>query len=381
MKAYRERLTITDMIKLAKPVISEAVIQEVAEVIRSGNLVQGPRVGQFEEALRDYLDIEHVAVVSSGTAALHLSLMALSIKNGDEVIVPAFTFPAPANAVENVGAKPVFVDISLADFCIDPSRIEDVITERTKAIIVVHEFGQAAELEKIVEIAKRRDLHLIEDAACAIGAQWKNRPVGSFGILGCFSFHPRKVITTGEGGAITTGDASLAQRIRALRNHGLSAPGTSEFTYAGLNYRMTDFQAVMGHGQLMHVEEEIAARIKQAEQYRGSLSDCGWLRTPETLENRRHIYQTFHVLLDDAMDRDRLIRHLKEQGVETILGAQALHILPYYKTKYGYAPSDYPQALRAFRQGLALPMGSHVTGDNIDTICDRLRHIHRSLSD
>ena len=368
------------MIKLAKPIISEAVIQEVAEIIRSGNLVQGPRVEQFEEALRNYLNIEYAIVVSSGTAALHLALMALNITDGDEVLVPAFTFPATANVVENVGAKPLLVDISLTDFCMDPSRIEDTITQRTKAIIVVHEFGQTAEIEKIVEIAKRRNLHFIEDAACAIGARWKNRPAGAFGILGCFSFHPRKVITTGEGGAITTGDASLAKRIRALRSHGLSAPGTLEFTDAGLNYRMTDFQAVMGHGQLGHVEEEIETRIQQAHRYRGNLSSCGWLRTPDVLENRRHIYQTFHVLLDDELDRDQFIRRLKEEGVEATLGAQALHILPFYRAKYRYDPSDYPQALRACRQGLALPVGSHLNGENIDYICDRLRHIHRLMS-
>lgn len=368
------------MIKLAKPIISEAVIQEVAEILRSGNLVQGPRVEQFEEALRNYLNIEHAIVVSSGTAALHLALLALHIQNGDEVIVPAFTFPATANVVENVGAKPRLVDISLADFCMDPSRIDDAITERTKAIIVVHEFGQAAEVEKIVEIAKRRNLFLIEDAACAIGARWKNRPVGSFGLLGCFSFHPRKIVTTGEGGAITTGDASLGKRVRALRSHGQSAPGTSEFTDAGLNYRMTDFQAAMGHGQLLHVEEEIETRIQQSRRYRENLSSCVWLRAPDTLENRRHIYQTFHVLLDDGLDRDHFIRHLKEEGVEANLGAQALHVLPFYRAKYKYDPSDYPQALQACRQGLALPVGSHLSGDNIDYICDRLRHIHRRMS-
>lgn len=369
------------MIKLAKPLISEAVIQEVAEIIRSGNLVQGPRVERFEEALQDYLNIEHAVVVSSGTAALHLSLMVLNIKHGDEVIVPAFTFPATANAVENVGAKPIFVDISLADYCLDPARIEETVTERTKAIIVVHEFGQAAEMERIVDVAKRRNLHLIEDAACAIGTRWKNRPVGTFGILGCFSFHPRKVITTGEGGAITTGDPFLAKRLRALRSHGLSAPGTLEFTDAGLNYRMTDFQAVIGQGQLARVEEEIEIRIQQALQYQGHLFSCGRLRAPEVLENRRHIYQTFHVLLDDDLDRNQWIRRLREDGVEAGLGAQALHILPFYKARYGYGSSDYPQALRACRQGLALPVGSHLNGEDIDAICDRLRRIHCRMGD
>jgi dTDP-4-amino-4,6-dideoxygalactose transaminase len=368
------------MIKLAKPVIPEAVIEEVAQILRSGNLVQGPRVEQYETALRDYLNIKHVVVVSSGTAALHLALMALHINHGDEVIVPAFTFPATANVVENMGARPILVDIALSDCCLDPSRLEEAITAKTRAIMVVHEFGQAADIETIAAIAVKHGMPLIEDAACAIGARYNDQPVGSFGLMGCLSFHPRKIVTTGEGGAVTTHDEALAGKVMALRNHGLSTPGTSDFSAAGLNYRMTDFQAVIGFHQLSSIEVEIETRIRQARRYEKLLAAVDWLKTPAAHEKRRHIYQTYHVLLHDDVDRDRCIQLLREQGVESNLGAQALHVLPYYRNRYGYGPSDFPQALRACRQGLALPIGAHVSEKDIDLICDRLQSIHRQVA-
>ena len=367
------------MIKLAKPVISEEIIDKVVSVLRSGNLVQGQYVRLFEEKLQDYLGVENATIVSSGTAALHLALMALDIQNGDEVIVPAFTFPATANVVENVGAKPVFVDISLSDYCLDPALIEGAVTKNTKAIIVVHEFGQAADMEKIVGIARKHNLYLIEDAACAIGTRFDNRPVGAFGTLGCFSFHPRKIITTGEGGAVVTNDKALAEKINALRNHGLASSGAADFDYAGLNYRMTDFQAVMGYYQLSGLEEDIRKRIHLARKYRENLSVFNWLELPEPFENRRHIYQTFHVLLEGALDRVQFISHLKSNGIETNLGAQGLHLLPFYKNKYEYAASDFPQASRAFQHGLALPIGAHVAEGDIDFIAETMDAIHRHL--
>jgi perosamine synthetase len=367
------------MINLAKPIISETIIEKVAAVLRSGNLVQGQHVRLFEQALQDYLCVEHAVVVSSGTAALHLALMALHIQNGDEVIVPAFTFPATANVVENVGGRPVLIDISLSDYCLDPARIEGAITKKTRAIIVVHEFGQAADMEKIVQLARKHNLYLIEDAACALGTRFNNRPVGTFGSVGCFSFHPRKIITTGEGGAVVTGVKGLAEKIHALRNHGLTSSGASDFSYAGLNYRMTDFQAVMGYYQLSGLEDDIQKRIRLAQKYGENLSVFKWLKLPETLESRRHIYQTFHIVLEDDLDRGQFISLLKNYGIEANFGAQALHLLPFYKNKYAYAASDFPQASLAFHHGLALPMGTHVTEEDIDFIADTMKLIYDEL--
>lgn len=364
------------MIKLASPYISEIAIEKAIAVLKSGNLVQGKYVEEFEVALQIYLGIKHAILVSSGTAALHLSLAALDIKTGDEVIVPAFTFPATANVVELVGAKPVFVDVELEDFCINPTQIESKITEKTKAIILVHEFGQSADMKNILDIAHKHKLQIIEDAACALGTEFNNQKVGTFGTLGCFSFHPRKAITTGEGGCVVTNNIRLAENIKSLRNHGISVDkGKIDFIQAGLNYRLTDFQAVLGLDQLTEIEDIIKQRISTAIKYNGQLSTIKEIKIPPRLKNRKSVYQTYHVLIDDRINRDELISHLKDLGIETNLGAYALHCLKYYKKKYTYEDDDFVNAFQAYKQGLALPMGDHIKNKDISFIADKLRTI------
>ena len=364
------------MIRLAKPYIPQTAIEKVAEVLKSGNLAQGEYVKKFESALQDYLGIKHAIIVSSGTAALHLSLMALDISSGDEVIVPAFTFPATANAVELLKAKPLLVDISLGDFCIDASKIEETITDKTKAIMPVHEFGQAAEMDRICSIAKKHNLKIIEDAACALGAEYNNKKVGTIGKLGCFSFHPRKMITTGEGGAVVTNDNELAEKVRSLRNHGISVNnGKYEFVYVGANYRMTDFQAVLGIFQIARIEKIINRRIQQARRYDEKLSKIDWIKTSVELENRKAIYQTYHVVVGGKIGRGNLVSSLKNVGIETNLGAQALNCLAYYKNKYDYKEAAFPNATKAFNHGLALPIGNHLTDKDIDFIVRKIKLI------
>ena len=342
------------MIKLAKPYILERAIDKATEVIRSGNLVQGKYVEEFENALCNYLNVKNAVVVSSGTAALHLALLVLDIKKGDEVIVPAFTFPATANVVEIVGAKPIFVDINLSDFCIDTSKIEEKITSRTKAIIPVHEFGQAAKMDDIMNIARKYNLKIVEDAACALGAEFENKKVGTFGELGCFSFHPRKAITTGEGGVIVTNNDKLAEKLKILRNHGISyKDGKVDFIAAGLNYRMTDFQAALGLIQLAEIDNIIEQRIRIANLYDDKLSSNNKIKIPFKYKNRKAIYQTYHIIISDKINRDKLIKKLKENGIETNLGAQALPCLTYYKNKYNLRKNDFPNALKAYKKGLA----------------------------
>jgi dTDP-4-amino-4,6-dideoxygalactose transaminase len=361
------------MIKLAKPFLHETAIDQIAEILRSGNLVQGQFVGELESSLAKYLDVKHAIVVSSGTAALHLSLMALDIKEGDEVIVPAFTFPATANVVEIVGARPVLVDISLNDFCMDTSALAKIVTDRTKAIMPVHEFGQAADMDMITTMAAKHNLLVIEDAACALGTEYNRQKAGTFGIAGCFSFHPRKAITTGEGGTIVTGDGKLAAKLRCLRNHGISfTEGKQDFIHAGLNYRMTDFQAVLGIHQLRDIESIIVHRERLALAYDRALSGIPGVTAPARLAERRHVYQTYHILLADGIDRNSLIAYLKREGVETNIGAQAIHCTGYYKNKYRYAEHDYPNAAKAFRQGLALPMGMHIGESDVEFIAAKL---------
>ena len=364
------------MIKLAKPYIPELAIKDVAEILRSGNLVQGKYVREFEERIKDYIGAKYAIVVSSGTAALHLALLALEIKKGDEVIVPAFSFPATANVVELVGAKPVFVDINLSDYCIDTSKIKEKITADIKAIIPVHEFGQSAKIDDIVDIAKSHKLKIIEDAACALGTEFNNQKVGTFGEFGCFSFHPRKAITTGEGGVIVTNDDELAEKIRILRNHGIiNKNGKIDFFAAGLNYRMTEFQAVLGIHQLKIIDDLIDQRIETAQQYDEQLKKVNWINTPQVFEKRKMVYQTYHILIDSTFNRDKLIDSLKSENIETNLGAQSLPELTFYKEKYCCAVSDFPNASEAYKQGLALPLGMHINKKTISYICKILKNM------
>lgn len=362
------------MIRLAKPFIPEEAITRVIEVIRSGNLVQGECVAEFEQKLQGYLGVKYVIVVSSGTAALHLSLVAMDIKNGDEVIVPAFTFPATANVIELVGAKPILVDINLDDFCIDTSKIENVITEKTKAIIPVHEFGQAVKMDDIIAISKKFGLKIIEDAACSLGAEFKGKKVGTFGEYGCFSFHPRKALTTGEGGAIATNNDILAKKARALRNHGIEIVNNKvDFHYAGYNYRMTDFQAAMGIPQLAILDEIIEKRIKIAEEYSKSLGGIDWIKIPVNFDNRKAVYQTYHILINQDYNRDNLINHLNHYGIQTNFGAQAIHVQKYFKEKYSYAIENYCNAINAYNNGLSLPIGEHIGCNEIEEIIQKVK--------
>lgn len=359
------------MIRLAKPFISEAAVNDVIEIFRSGNLVQGKYVEKFEIVLQNYLNTNNAILVTSGTAALHLSLMASGIGKGDEVIVPAFTFPATANVVEAVGAKPVLVDINLDDYCINVSEIEKVITNKTRALIPVHEFGQSADIEPLMQIAQKHNLKVVEDAACALGTEYNGKKVGTFGSIGCFSFHPRKAITTGEGGLLVTNDPVIADKVRALRNHGIS--GRSDFIYAGLNYRMTDFQAAIGLAQMDYLEEAIEIKIEMARSYNELLRSCDYIKTPAEISERRNIYQTYHILLNDRIDRGKLISYLNEKGVQTNYGANALHCLTYYKEKYGYEGNDFPVARQAYENGLALPCGNHLKNGDIDFVARKLK--------
>jgi perosamine synthetase len=361
------------MIKLAHPAVSEDAIQKVVEVLCSGALVQGEYVRQFEEDLQSYLDVKYAVVVSSGTAALHLSLLALGIKSGDEVIVPGYTFPATANVVELVGATPIFVDINLTDYCIDVSQVEQAITGKTKAIMPVHEFGQAAQMDEILRLAKKHNLSIVEDAACALGAKYKDRFVGSLGDCGCFSFHPRKMVTTGEGGVVVTNNTETFTKIQALRNHGIDLSRQKfDIVYPGYNYRMTEFQAVCGLDQLSQHESGIEKRLKQVDFYDQRLSSINWITTPAVFADRRMVYQTYHVLLLDGINRDNFITYMRDKSVETNYGAQALASMSYYKNKYRLDPMDFPNSKNSFEQGLALPLGLHITNEELKYVVESI---------
>ncbi len=275
------------MIKLAKPQFSRDALSKSIAVLKSGNLVQGVVTRELEEKIESYFNIKHGILVSSGTAALHISLLALGIEKGDEVIAPAFTFPATTNVIELVGGETVLVDINLSDFCINTDVIEEKITKKTKAIMVVHEFGQPAKLDRLMEIARKYKLAVIEDAACALGAKYCGKNVGTFGALGCFSLHPRKAITSGEGGIVITEDDKLALKIRALRNHGIVyEKGNVNFLYAGLNYRITDFQSALVLDQMKHLDQLNKLREKQVQRYIKGFNANSYITVPAIFSER-----------------------------------------------------------------------------------------------
>jgi len=364
------------MIRLARPVVPKEDITAMLSVIKSGNLVQGEFVNIFEENVKKYLRVKNALLVSSGTAALHLALLGLNLKRGDEVIVPSFTFPATTNVIEVVQAKTVLVDINLSDFCMNVSQIEDKITEKTKAIIVVHEFGQPAEMDKIVKMADRYNIAIVEDAACALGSKYKDKNIGTLGKIGCFSLHPRKAITTGEGGILVTNDDTLADTLKALRNHGISyVDGKIHFKYAGLNYRMTDFQAAMAINQFKDIDKSISTRRKQVEIYSQGFKNNKYITTPEVFEERMSSWQSYHILIDDKFNRDVLIIKLKELGVETNYGAYAINTLDYYKEKYKFRMSDFSNAVTAYERGLVLPLGDHVSKEDSNFIIDKINEV------
>lgn len=356
------------MIKLSRPDIGNEELEEIIKVLDSKNLVQGEKVEQFENAVSEYLNINHCIAVSSGTAALHLALSSLGLSKEDEVIVPDFTFPATANVVELLSANTRLVDITSDSFCIDVEKTEEAINEKTKVIMPVHEFGQCADMDKLMNLASKYKLKVIEDAACALGSTYKGKKAGTIGTIGCFSFHPRKIITTGEGGMVVTDDDELAEKVRTLRNHGISyINGKTDFTMAGFNYRMTDIQAAMGIAQMKKLDNIINSRRNIASEYNKLLGSHPNLTVPVEKNYGQHIYQTYHILLDEKINRDVVKEKLKERGIECNIGAHAIHKLHYYKNKYSFNTA-FTNSLAAYTEGLALPMHSELTYDKLQYI-------------
>ncbi len=365
-----------DFIPLARPDIREEDIALVNEVLRSGMLVQGTYVEKLENVFAQYHNVKHAVAVSNGTATLHLALKVLGIGAGDEVIVPAFSYVATANVVELVGAACVFVDVDETTFNIDVSQIEQAITARTKAIIPVHEFGLACDIEAVCALSKKHGIHVIEDAACALGARQNGKLVGSFGILGSFSLHPRKSITSGEGGILLTNDDAVATKLKQLRNHGIEMEnGKMNFVEAGFNYRMTDFQAALAWSQFQRIDGIIKYKNELATVYFSALNNKN-IVLPTVPPDRNHTWQTFHVLLKETLMQDELISKLKQQNIGTNYGAQCIPAQTYYYQKYGLnAFTLFPNSYKAYTQGLAIPIYERMTKDDIIYIAQTINQL------
>jgi perosamine synthetase len=339
-------------IRLAHPDVGEAELAAVAEVLESGQLTMGPRVAEFEEELARACEVEYAVAVSSGTAALHLAVLALGLEQGDEVLVPAYTFPATANVVALAGLKPVLVDVDPVTMNVDPARIE--VGPRTKAILPVHLFGRPAPLDELP------DLPVVEDAAGALGARRRGRACGGLGLMGCLSFHPRKIVTTGEGGAVTTDDEGIANVVRELRHHGWHG---TDMPRPGLNYRLSDILCAVGTPQVRRLDELLAARTRVAEAYAERLLELR-VTLPTADEGDVHGWQAYVVQVDD---RDRVLAELRGDGIEAQIGTYALHLLGAYRDQ-----GDFPGATHAFEHALALPFHSRLTDGDLDRVAAAL---------
>jgi len=363
------------MIRLSKPDIRDEDIARAVAVLRSGMLVQGENVLAFERKLEAFADLPHAVALSSGTAALHLAVKALGIGPGDAVIVPAFTFPASANVIEAVGAETVLCDVDERTYVVTPEalsqRISTLHDKRLRAVMVVHEFGHPARIEEIAAICRKHGLMLIEDAACALGTIADGKHTGFYGDIACFSFHPRKAITTGEGGAILTRKRELAEKIVSLRNHGIvyGAEGM-DFKSAGLNYRLTDFQAALVLGQLDRFADELVRRRELANVYKQELEGVKSITLPDIPNG--HSLQSYMVVLDAMVCRKTLIKHLLDRGVQVNLGAQALNCLTYYQRKYGVFEGSCRVASRLYFSGLVLPLYGALTDTDVAHVCTAL---------
>ena len=355
------------MIRLTIPSIEEDDLLAVREVLSSGYLVQGERVAAFEEALSKYVGTKYAVAVSNGTAALHLALLAMDVRPGDLVIVTSYSWLSTANVIELCGAQPIFVDIRPDTFNMDPERLSTILKRlmtvrdtacRVKAILPVHTFGQMADMPAILKLAEKYNVPVIEDAACAMGAMLRDKKAGTWGVMGCFSFHPRKAITTGEGGIITTNNADLAKRLKALRNHGQD-PNASNPTFImpGFNYRMTEFQAAMGITQLAKIDRIIATRRRLAVDYDKLLQGKS-LQPPSVAQASHPVYQSYVVLLKEeaAAFRAQIIAYLKELGIETAIGTYHMPMITHFRTRYGYREGDFPITDQVFARSLTLPL-------------------------
>jgi dTDP-4-amino-4,6-dideoxygalactose transaminase len=375
------------------PQLLEDELEEVEATLRSAWIGTGPRVARFEEDFRRYVSADHAVAVNSCTAALHLSLVALDLEPGDEVIVPAMTFAATANAVVHAGAVPVLADVDRETICLTPEEIESRLTPRTRAVIPVHFAGRPCRIEEIVKLADEREIAVIEDCAHSIEALVAGRHTGTFGAFGAFSFYVTKNVVTGEGGMVTTRSGEGAARIKRLALHGLSADAWSRFSddgfkhyevvEPGFKYNMMDLQAALGIHQLARVEANLVRREEVWTAYDEAFADLPVLLPPAAEEGTRHARHLYTLLLDTdqlRLTRDEVLTGLHQRNIGTGVHYRALHLHPYYRDRFGHRPGDFRNALWISDRTLSLPLSPKLTdGDVMDVIATVRRTVGRGL--
>ncbi|MBV9080772.1 MAG: DegT/DnrJ/EryC1/StrS family aminotransferase [Elusimicrobia bacterium] len=377
-----------DFLVFGSPLIEEPEIQEVVDTLRSGWIGTGPKTSKFERLFAAYKGTEFALAVNSCTAALHLSLYALDLKPGDEVITTPMTFCATLNAILHAGGKPVLIDCDKTTFNIDPAGIEKKITSRTRAILPVHFAGRPCEMDDIVDIAHRKKVSIIEDCAHAIEAEYKGRKAGTFGSAGCFSFYVTKNITTAEGGMVATSDPKLAERIKVLALHGMSKDAWKRFSDegykhyavvdAGYKYNMTDMQASLGIHQIGRLDAYWKRRKEIWDRYQKEFSDLPCLRPAEPAPNTRHSYHLYTLLVDTSRlskSRDQVLTELTAANIGTGVHYLALHTHPYYQKALGYKRGDFPNAEFISDRTFSLPLSPKLTDQDVADVVNAVRRI------
>lgn len=350
-------------IPIARPEIGNEELRNVSEAVSSGWVSsKGKFIEEFEKGFSSYVDVRHGVATSNGTSALHLALVALGIRKGDKVLVPSLTFVATANVVTYTGATPVFLDSDPEYWCVNPSKIEEHIDGKTKAIMVVHLYGHPCKMDEIMEIAESHNLHVIEDCAEAHGAEFGGRKVGSFGTVNCFSFYGNKVITTGEGGLCVTDDEELAQKMRILRDHGMSPEKKYWHEVIGFNYRMTNLQAAIGVAQLEKIDSLVDRKRKVAQTYRELFSQIHNVTPAPEMPWAKSVYWLYSILVEKKR-RDKLIEHLDKKGIESRPFFYPTHMLPPYKSGLCLPISEELSS-----RGVNLPSGYQLSTRDIQEV-------------
>jgi len=362
-------------VSLSKPDITDAEKNVVMSVLQSGRLALGPETEAFEKALAEITGRDHAVAVSSGTAALHLALLAAGVGKGDEVITSPFSFVASANVIMYVGAKIVFADIEETTLCIDPSKTADAITENTKAILPVHIFGALADMDAICGLAEKNSLQIIEDACEALGADRGNHKAGGSGDFAAFGFYPNKQITTAEGGAVLTNNSESAATLHSLRNHGRAGIGSDEkleHVRLGYNYRMNELSAALGIAQLKRLDSILQKRTSIANHYSKRLSEVRDVSPLGSVPNGTRSWFVFIIILEDSSRRDALCSHLSAAGIDNRIYFPPLHLFPHILEYGGFREGQFPVTERVAKSTLALPFYTTMKDEEVDYVCDKV---------
>jgi len=383
-----EKMIRKDFLPYALPMLEEEEIEEVVKVLRSGWISKGPKTVLFEKEFADYIGVKHAIAMNSCTAALHISLIAAGIKPGDEVITTPFTFASTVNTIIHAGATPVFTDVDPLTGNLDPRGIEAKITERTKAIVPVHYGGQACDMDPILDIARKYNLFVSEDAAHAVGTQYKGKMVGTLGHAASFSFYATKNITTGEGGMLTTNDEELAEKARVISLHGMSKNAWNRYTnagswyyevmYPGFKYNMTDIQAALGLHQLKKLQRFLKIREEYAKIYNDAFYPMPEIIPPYVKSYGRHSWHLYTIRLVPeclTIGRDEFIEELKKENIGTSVHFIPVHLHPYYRNTFGYKRGDFPVAEAFYDQLISLPLYPKMTREDVEDVIHAVRRI------